>query len=95
MPSLIGMRPLLLGLASRIRERAEVESDDEAAILDEAQERLQEATQEIRAVRNLLWASGMGKHPNYRELTHRVSSAPAMTEAAYIEARRRARDKGQ
>jgi hypothetical protein len=28
-------------------------------------------------------------HPDYRELTHRVSVALAMMEAAYVEARRR------
>ncbi len=60
-------------------------NSDEAAVLDEAQERLQEASQSIRAVRNLLWASGSDKHPDYKELTHRVSSrALAMTEAAYL-----------
>ena len=67
---------------------------DEAAVLEEAQEMLQEATQRIRLVRNLLRTGDMEGSPNYRELTHRVSSALAMAEAAYIEARRRARDKG-
>ena len=69
--------------------------DDEAAVLDEAQVTLQEAAQRIRLVRNRLRTGGVEDSPNYRELTHRVSSALAMTEAAYVEARRRARDKGQ
>ena len=69
--------------------------DDEAAVLDEAQVTLQEAAQRIRLVRNLLRTGGVEDSPNYRELTYRVSSALAMTEAAYVEARRRARDKGQ
>jgi hypothetical protein len=31
----------------------------------------------------------MDEHPNYRDLTHRVMMALAMTEAAFVEARRR------
>jgi hypothetical protein len=62
---------------------------DEEAILDEVMDNLREATQRIRATRNRLWSAGMDDHPNYRDLTHHVSSALAMTEAAYIEARRR------
>ena len=50
---------------------------------------LREATQRIRATRNRLWSAGLDDHPNYRDLTHRVMTALAMTEAAYIEARRR------
>ena len=62
---------------------------DEEGILDEAMANLREATQRIRATQNRLWSAGMHDHPNYRDLTHRVSSALAMTEAAYVEARRR------
>jgi hypothetical protein len=35
--------------------------------------------------------SGYGRSPIYRDLSHRVSSALAMTEAAFVEARREAR----
>ena len=63
--------------------------NDEEAILDEAMENLTEATQRLRAIRNRLWATGLEDRVNYRDLAHRVSSALAMTEAAYLEARRR------
>ena len=63
--------------------------DDEEAILDEVMETLSEATQRLRATRNRLWATGMEDRPNYRDLAHRVSGALAMTEATYMEARRR------
>jgi hypothetical protein len=65
--------------------------DEEEAILDETIETLGEATQRLRAVRNRLWAAGLEDRVNYRDLTHRVQSALAMTEAAYLEARRRSK----
>ena len=61
---------------------------DEEAILDEAMDNLREATQRIRATQNRLWSAGLEDHPNYRNLSHRLSSALAMTEAAFIEVRR-------
>ena len=61
----------------------------EGPILDEAMENLKEAARLVRATQNRLWSTGKIDHPNYRNLTHRVSSALAMTEAAYVEARRR------
>jgi hypothetical protein len=63
--------------------------DDEEAILDEVMETLREATKRLRATRYRLWATGMEDRPNYQDLAHRVSSVLAMTEAAYMEARRR------
>ena len=60
---------------------------NEEAILDEAKDNLGEAAQRIRATRNRLWSAGLDDHPNYRDLTHRVMTALAMTEAAYIKAR--------
>ena len=63
--------------------------DEEDAILDETMETLGEATQRLRAIRNRLWATGLEERVNYRDLAHSVSSALAMTEAAYLEARRR------
>ena len=63
--------------------------DEEESILDEAMENLTEAAQRLRAIRNRLWAAGVEGRVNYRDFAHRVSSALAMTEAAYLEARRR------
>ena len=62
---------------------------DEETILDETMDNLREATQRIRATRNRLWSAGMDEHPNYRDLAHRVMTALAMTEAAFVEARRK------
>ena len=64
--------------------------DDEEVILEEVMDTLKEASQRLRAVRNRLWQTGMEDRVNYRDLAHRVNSALAMTEAAYMEARRRA-----
>jgi hypothetical protein len=64
---------------------------DEEAILDETVETLKEATQRLRAVRNRLWATGAEDRVRYRDLALRVYSALAMTEAAYLEARRRSK----
>ena len=61
----------------------------EGPILDEAMENLKEAARLIRVTQNTLWSAAMDAHSNYRNLTHRVSSALAMTEAAYVEDRRR------
>jgi hypothetical protein len=61
----------------------------EEPILDEAMENLKEAARLVRATQNRLWATGRIDHPDYRDLTHRMSLALAMTEAAYVEARRR------
>jgi hypothetical protein len=65
--------------------------DEEEAILDETMETLGEATQRLRAIRNRLWAIGLEDRVNYRDLAHSVRSALAMTEAAYLEARRRSK----
>ena len=48
-----------------------------------------EAAQRIRATQNLMHARGMTEEANYRELLTRLSTALAMTEAAYVEAKRR------
>jgi hypothetical protein len=61
----------------------------EGPVLDEAMENLKEAVRLVRATQNRLWSAGMYYHPNYRDLTHRVMTAQAMTEAAYVEARHR------
>ncbi len=64
-------------------------ASNEEPILEEAMDSLREATQRIRAVENRMLAAGMPDQPNYRNLFARVSGALAMTEAAFLEARRR------
>ena len=61
----------------------------EDSVLDEIQDNTKEAGQRLRASLNLMRAQGMLDDTNYRELTTRLSTALAMTEAAYLEARRR------
>jgi hypothetical protein len=69
--------------------------DEEEAILEETMDNLTEATQRLRAIRNRLWATGLEERVNYRDLAHRVHSALGMTEAAYLEARRRRSERDQ
>jgi hypothetical protein len=59
------------------------------SVLDEIQDNTKEAGQRLRASLNLLRSQGMLDDTNYRELVTRLSTALAMTEAAYLEARRR------
>ena len=59
------------------------------SVLDEVMDNLREAGQRIRATQHLLRAQGMTEGEDYRELVTRLSTALAMTEAAYLEARRR------
>ena len=61
----------------------------EDTILDEAMDNLKEAGQRIRATQSLMRSQGMTEVENHRELLTRLSTALAMTEAAYLEARRR------
>ena len=62
---------------------------NENSILEEAMDNLREAGQRIRATQHLLRAQGMTQNEDYRELITRLSTALAMVEAAYLEARRR------
>jgi hypothetical protein len=62
---------------------------DEDAVLKEAMDNLKEAGERIRATQNLMRSQGMTEGENYRDLLTRLSTALAMTEAAYLEARRR------
>ncbi len=64
---------------------------DEDSVLEEAMDNLREAAQRIRATQNLMHARGMTEDANYRELLVRLSTALAMTEAAYVEAKRRSK----
>ena len=59
------------------------------SVLEEAVDNLREAGQRIRATQHFLRAQGMTESEDYRELVTRLSTALAMVEAAYLEARRR------
>jgi signal transduction histidine kinase len=67
---------------------------DEEAILDEAMDNLRESIQRLRAIQSQLPSTGLDENPNYRDLLHRLRSALAMSEAAFMEARRRAEREG-
>jgi hypothetical protein len=60
----------------------------EETVLEEAMDNLKEAEQRIRATQSLMRSEGMIDGENYRDLLTRLSTALAMTEAAYLEARR-------
>jgi hypothetical protein len=62
---------------------------DEDTVLEEAIDNLKEAGQRIRTTQSLVRSEGMTDGENYRALLTRLSTALAMTEAAYLEARRR------
>jgi hypothetical protein len=62
---------------------------DEDTVLEEAMDNLMEAGQRIRATQSLMRSQGMTDGENHRDLLTRLSTALAMTEAAYLEARRR------
>ena len=62
---------------------------NENSALEEAMDNLREAGQRIRTTQHLLRAQGMTESEDYRELLTRLSTALAMVEAAYLEARRR------
>jgi hypothetical protein len=62
---------------------------DEDTVLEEAIDNLREAGQRIRATQSLMRSQGMTDGENYRDLLTRLFTALAMTEAAFLEARRR------
>jgi hypothetical protein len=62
---------------------------NEDTVLGEAMDNLKEAGQRIRATQSLMRSQGMTEGENYRDLLTRLSMALAMTEAAYLEVRRR------
>jgi predicted RNase H-like HicB family nuclease len=62
---------------------------DEDTVLEEAMDNLKEAAQGIKATQSLMRSGGMTDGEDYRELLTRLSTALAMIEAAYLEARRR------
>jgi hypothetical protein len=58
-------------------------------VLEEAMDNLKEAGQRIRATQSLMRSQGMTDSENHRDLLTRLSTALALTEVAYLEARRR------
>ena len=63
--------------------------DNQEPILEEALDNLREANQRLRATENRMIAAGMPDQLNYRNLFVLVSTALAMSKAAFVEARRR------
>ncbi len=59
------------------------------SVLEEIQDNTREAGQRLRASLNLMRAQGMTSSEDYQDLLTWLRSAMAMTEAAYMEARRR------
>ena len=62
---------------------------EQETVLEEAMDNLKEAWQRIRATQSLMRSQGMTDGENHRDLLTRLSTALAMIEAAYLEARRR------
>jgi hypothetical protein len=62
---------------------------NEDTVLVEAMDNLKEAGQRIRATQSLMRSEGLTDGENYRDILTRLSAALAMTEAAFLEARRR------
>jgi hypothetical protein len=62
---------------------------DEDTVLEEAMENLKEAGQRTMTTQSLMCSEGMTEGENRLGLLTRLSTALAMTEAAYLEARRR------
>jgi hypothetical protein len=60
----------------------------EDTVLEEAMDNLKEAGGRIRATQSLMRSEGMTNGETYRDLLMRLYTALAMTEAAYLEARR-------
>jgi predicted RNase H-like HicB family nuclease len=61
---------------------------DEDTLLEEAMDNLKEGGHRIRATQSLMRSQGMTDGEDYRDLLTRLSTVLAMTEAAYLEARR-------
>ena len=62
---------------------------DEDSMLEEAMDNLKDAGQRIGATQSLMRSQGMTEGENHRDLLTRLSTAFAITEAAYLESRRR------
>ena len=66
---------------------------EEYALLEEAMDNLRESIQRLRAIQTRFHSTGQDENPKYRDLLHRVRTALAMSEAAFMEARRKAERK--
>src|ERR671910_634599 len=97
-PLLLLTLPLVLGPLAQAGEKNALSEDscpytsvmaDENTVLKEAMDNLKEAGQRITATQSLMRSQGMTDGENHRDLLTRLSTALAMTEAAYLEARRR------
>ena len=62
---------------------------DVDAVLEEAMDNLKEAGERIGTTQSLMRSQEMTEAENHRDLLMRLSTALAMTEAAYLEVRRR------
>jgi hypothetical protein len=62
---------------------------DEGTVLEEVMADLKEAGQRSRATQSLMRSVGMTDSENYRDILTRLSTALAMIEATYLDARRR------
>jgi hypothetical protein len=62
---------------------------DKDSVLKEAMDNLKDAGQRIRATQSLMRSQGMTEGENHRDLLTRLSTALSITEAAYLEPRRR------
>jgi len=67
---------------------------EEDALLEEAMDNLRESIQRLRAIQTRFHSTRQDENPNYRDLLHRVRTALAMSEAAFMEARRRIEREG-
>ena len=85
------MRPRLAFQVARCRQPFDrfLLVINEDSVLEEAMDNLREAAQRIRATQNLMRARGMTEEVTCRELLTRLSTALAITQAAYVEAKRR------
>jgi hypothetical protein len=61
---------------------------NEDSVLDEIEDNTREVGQRLRASLNLMRSQGMLVDNDFRKLVTRLSTALAITEAAYLEARR-------
>jgi hypothetical protein len=76
-------------MESKERLTARIDGMSNDALLDEIQDNTKEAGQRLRASLNLLRSQGKIDDDTYRELVLRLSTALAMVEATYLEARRK------
>ena len=86
---------ILLGWAGRFITSYNERMSEEDALLEEAMDNLRESIQRLRATQARMHSTGLDKHRDYSDLLHRVASALAMSEAAFMEARRKAERKGK